>query len=429
MKTRRLVNVWLGLVCGVSSVACGGRSVMDDERAYGDEHTIGIKGRTIPALGTGLIDDPKNPTTRPTSPASPTLGVNPIPTNGPVGPITSTGTATAPTAPLPTTAPDTIAPTPGTSPVAPVTMPTTAVPTTGVPTTAVPTSEPATTSSPVMLVPFPNDGSAPSIPPGFDDVAWRDPWACNPEVYDRGAYCSLSFFCSDTQFNSASCSLSGDTWYCECSGNTIYASSQFASSAIVPGEACRVAGALCISDVNTDEGCSESLDQGRDYCTFSSFCNHELVAEKVAARIATQTYSTCSYSRINGQDYVTCGCSNTEFTEFSVDWDSRKSCSVVHDACTQGLDEGSLGEAECSWYSSTSVLSSCENYDRCVRSASVNGEPISLVSNVQTYCYSDGGDAWLCSCDSDSDTSGRYFADSSRQACEIARQDCSAALN
>lgn len=296
-------------------------------------------------------------------------------------------------------------------------------------TTSVPTSDSTSTTNPVVLIPFPADGSAPTLPEGFRDVEWNDPWSCSPETYEDGSYCSLSFHCTDTQFTSSSCTLVGDTWYCECSGNTAYASSQFATSSILPGQACRIAGSLCVSDVRAEESCSQLLDQGSDYCTFNSFCNRELRADRVVAKVATQTYSTCSYSKLNGEDYVSCSCSNTDFGELSVDWNPEESCVLVHDACIRGLDEGSLRDAECSWYASNSDRSYCMNTDRCIRPAMASGAPLGLVTNVQTNCYLDEGDAWQCGCDDNNGTIGRYFAESSRQACELARVDCVAELD
>ncbi len=427
-------EVCFGLLAGIALSGCGGRSVLDDERPYGDGRTEGINGREILPVGSGVLGEETRPTgtgtvvtvtgsTGQTFTTTPTAtGVNPQPT------------VTATVNPTPTVGPS----------VMPTTVPTTTgVPTTGFPTTtAVPTTtststitNPPTTSTSTdvtdplpALVPFPPAGYAPSVPPGFEGVVWQDPWQCYPSVYNRTDYCSLSFSCDGRDYGSANCSLSNGEWYCDCSSNREYASITFGQDAVLEGEACRVAGALCVSDWPEEQtgACNESVDQGLEYCSYGIYCDQQLDSDDVHAKKSYQEYTNCNYSSVNGEEFVSCGCSNASLGEFSVDWDPSTSCYLAQAACAAGVDAGSQGEVACQWTSSSSELTYCQSTDRCTQAATAGGVPIGLVLYEQTYCYLDSEDTWGCSCSTG--VSRSYTADDARAACEAAQVDCQSDL-
>jgi hypothetical protein len=419
VNTNSRLNLWFGVMIGLVLSSCGGRSVLDDERAYGEDGALGLNGRGILPLTSATVD----------------VGATPSPTAGTVGPVTGTSptqttpaiptgtTGTGVTIPVPTVAPTAVSPVNPSVPTA-TAMPTTGVPTTtAVPTTGVPTSEPD--DGLPALVPFPPAGFEPNIPPGFEGVEWQDPWQCYPRLYNAATSCSIDFSCVGRAYNSAYCSLNSGIWSCECKNNTDYGWFQFNDDAIVEGEACRVAGALCVSTWPEEQAkdCYGSEDQGQDYCSYSNTCNYELGAgTDINAVKTTQDYTYCNHSDINGVEYVSCGCSN--WSEFSVAWDPNTSCQVASAACAAGLDDGSLGEVACTWNSSSSDLSSCYDTQRCTQPATAGGIPVDLISVQQTSCYNAADDSWECQCNY---TDVRaYTADSSREACDIAQLDCQA---
>lgn len=413
---------WVGLLASFALTACGGRSVLDDERAYGDGRVEGVDGREILPLGSSTIAGETNPTVGPGATALPTTGPTPTDTN-----------PTTVTRPQPPIGPTTVNPT--AMPTTTVVNTTTAVPSTGTPTTtAVPTmlptsAAPTDTTEPLPpLVPFPPEAVAPRIPADLQNIAWQDPWDCYPAFYDRRDYCSLGFSCSGVDYGTANCSLSGGTWYCDCSANRGYGSISFRQDSVLEGEACRIAGALCISEWPEEQTgeCYESNDQGLDYCNASTYCSQELTSEFVSAKKSFQDYTNCNHSSIGGQDIVSCGCSNSSLGEFSVAWDPGSSCLEAQEACASGIDPDSFGDVECQWNSSSSDLTSCSNIDRCTQAATAGGNPVGLVSYQRTYCYFNGQSAWDCTCNYGNTT--RYSADNAQEACEVAAVDCAEAL-
>jgi hypothetical protein len=424
VKTFCRFEVWFGLLTGLVCSSCGGRSVLDDVRPYGDGNTAGIEGREIVPLGSGILTDDIGATTvGPTTPSQPAVGPTAVPT----------------TPSLPTTVPTGVTPTGNPTD-------TTSPPTTGVTTTAVPTTSSATTmpttstatwtdsgttgpTEPVLpaLVPFPPEGYPPNIPPGFEGVDWQDPWQCYPVEYNRVDYCSLGFSCENTAYGSTSCYLQGDTWYCDCNANTDVASMQFSQNSILEGEACRIAGSLCVSEWSEGQTgeCYESNYPGQDFCSYAMYCSYELSSGKeIFASKSVQRSNTCSHSSVGGKDYVSCACSNNTLGEFSVAWDPYSSCLVANQVCSWGVDDGSLGETECAWNSSSSDLVSCYNFERCVQSATAGGTPFGLVTGRETYCYRQAEDDWSCDCNNDGADVRTIVADDAQDACQMAVADC-----
>jgi hypothetical protein len=431
VNTNSRLEVWVGLVVGLALTSCGGRSVLDDERPYGEDGVAGLGGREILPLTTVPVDVGVTP--GPTAGVGPTAttnftGVSPTQTTTPTAPSTATGTGVTPTVnPTATAVNPTTTAVPTTTGMVPTSVPTTAtsVPTTG--TTAMPTSgEP---SSLPPLVPFPPEGFGPNVPPELQGIDWQDPWQCSPRVYNSVSYCNIEFSCDANDYSAANCNLNGGTWYCDCKSNSDYGYVQLAESAILEGEACRVAGALCESDwpVEETQDCYETNEQGQDYCSYSSNCSYEISSgANVSASKSSQDYSYCNRQVINGDEYVSCGCPYQ--AEFSVAWDPETTCVAAYNVCSAGIDEGSAGEIECTWNSSSSDLSFCQETERCTQAATANGIPVGLVTVQQTICYIDGEDNWQCYCDYNGSDVRYYTAESAPDACDMARVDCKASI-
>jgi hypothetical protein len=261
------------------------------------------------------------------------------------------------------------------------------------------------------------------VPPEFEGMVWHDPWQCDPWVYSGREYCSLEYSCGGFAYGSSNCTFSDGDWFCSCQDNLQSATIQFGADAILEGEACRIASSLCLSRWPTTSAtdCSNTEDEASNYCSQARHCSYQVDTESLIASKFGEDYSSCSYAGVNGEQYVTCGCSFSSLGEFSLPWNAGDTCDSASAACEAGLDEGSLGEIECQWSSSNSDIYSCSTTDRCTQSAIAGGIQVGLVRSQTTDCEADG-EQWRCACADDAIVT--LDANNARDACDLAKLDC-----
>lgn len=441
----------IGLLAAGTLSACGGRTASEDESLFDDGEVVGVgevlevtngasttspntppvvTAPVAPGVGTGVVPPPvsKPPSVPPSIPPT-----RPIPPPNVAPPVTPTVTSLPPE----TQEPDfTSEPWVTSDPVITTTDPTTSDPTSD-PTTDPTTSGTTTSTEPPPPEPFdplhPPDGMvALGLPLEYAKVEWYDIYGgqCGHNGWSSSYSCSVSFGCNEGS-GYTSCDLDGaGTWQCSCSDFAGFYQRVTVPDAIVAesnGDACRIGAAVCLTDAppTSPEVCSDTQSQYETYCYRSRSCIEPLASSYGDfTRTVERAAVSCDSSSDPNVSY--CSCNRSEPYEshaFEIGAPREAQCATALDVCEAGLDAGSEGSVECSWYSRRFSDFDCQNAYHCAQTGTSVGVSVTTTRDLSVSC-SGGDGSWTCTCDYDWYNYETLEADNATAACDLAAEHC-----
>lgn len=289
-------------------------------------------------------------------------------------------------------------------------------------------------------------------PEGWDGLKLIDPYSdeCvitethdrNSEPYGEEGDGYLKFSCGGGTEITTVCML-GDSringsrlWACYCSGGggrTASSSVSFEDTGLTETKACRIAGALCVTELPAEvaraqETCTpRSLTPYPDSCRREDDCVRTVTLGDMVLEQTLENEANCSF--YDG-DVAWCSClgvlpSGYRFSVSPAMTD--ESCDVAANLCDDGVDAGTLGVIECALdpqLSSSDELW-CDEIYECVQPALVDGRAVEFLGpQLRGRCDHDTpSDSWECSCGGE-ELPTSLSAPDAATACQLNLQRC-----